>query len=158
MRPPEFVTGGRLHSIETEPSMNTTLDLIDVDNVCAKLDASIEPGLQGTGAADIVLNAIYINMRKNRYGDAEVTKLWISLRMAVPRLVLWALDGDQEATSILNAIRRHLDSTIEVPWQHLRTFGLNTSDDPCPDGEMCDALHARLSRLWDDAMRRAKAL
>jgi len=89
--------------------------------------------------------------------DQALAKLWVTVRLAVPRLVVRALDGDEEAVTILVATRQYLDPSIEVPWRSLPSVTQEQLNEP-PDGADGYAFIARLRRLWDEAMARAKAM
>ncbi|MEV0906113.1 hypothetical protein [Streptomyces hokutonensis] len=138
---------------------NDTIESWFVDALCRKMNRALRVGWPITRSA----KSLYATIDEVGYCGAQVSeadlgKLWVTLRMAVPRLVVHASQGHRKAEALLDDILRNLDPTIEVPWHPRSAFGSNPPAGPGPDSEIRDEFKARLRSLWNEAMRRAQTV
>jgi hypothetical protein len=140
--------------VTADPFEHANPFLIDSDELAGRLAGD------GTGVSASTAFCMLANQVGNPFLDeGRSARLWVSLRLFVPRLVVLAMEGDSAALSALYGIRGHLDRSIEVPWRHLPDADRAWDRDGPPDGGAAGyELMARLKRYWDAALSRATSL
>lgn len=152
----------------------------DLEKLRARLDASFgDPS-----AFNMPLQLMFNDVLHCEMDDALLTKLWMSVRMAVPGLVMTAMSGltipgtflvpggdgpgaseAERALEALSVIYYEFDQTIILPVYVTANIerGNVNADIPRPYwsekwGNAGLVYQARLKRLWDEAMARAVAV
>ncbi|GAA2996416.1 hypothetical protein GCM10010519_31730 [Streptomyces lactacystinicus] len=84
--------------------------------------------------------------------DPSFRKLWVAVRLwGIRRLIKSALDGHLLAQLYLHDTYRHLDPTIEAPWEHIPNPVADRPHEPSRHtaGVDIEALRLGLQRIWD---------